>query len=103
MRSRDFSNNLERLMNVPANLPRLSEAVEEYNLKVSEIETVIENCKRATIDDEMQSTVGGTFANSIWSIGGMPRLSSHVIKSNLKKSAWLYVYRGLNLDKIASA
>lgn len=88
--------------NMPAMLRSLREIVDEYEAKRDAATETVAEFKRATNEVEMQSTVGGTYAHSVWGRGS-PSLHERAILDNLLKSAWMHVYKGLNLHKIASA
>lgn len=89
--------------NLPAKLKSLSELVEEYELKRENIPNLLENLKEAELAIEMGSTIGGTFAHSIWGRGSKNSTSKSNMESALLRSAWRHVYDGLNIGKIAPA
>src|SRR5690625_505483 len=89
--------------NAPAQLRSLKDIVDEYDKKIAEVSDTIKRLESAVLDVEMQSIIGGTYANNIWGMGGSPSLYARTIERNLLKSAWMHVYKGLNLDQIASA
>lgn len=93
---------LDDTNNLPANLRSLRLIVEEYEKKAAAIPANIAGFKQAVTDAEIGSTVGGTYAGSIW-YRGSPSIDERAIARNLLESAWRHVYNGLNLDKIAPA
>jgi hypothetical protein len=88
--------------NLPAMLRSLREIVDEYEAKRDAIQQTVLDFMDAVTHVEMQSVVGGTFAHSVWDRSS-PSLHESSIEKNLRKSAWMHVYKGLNLHKIASA
>lgn len=90
-------------MNVPAKLKSLSQLVEEYEIKRENIPNLLETLKEAEIAVEMGATIGGTFVHSIWGRGSKNSTSKSNLESALLRSAWLHVYKGLNIEKIAPA
>lgn len=88
--------------NMPAMLRSLREIVEEYDAKRAAIPQTVQAFKDAVAEVEMQATIGGTYAHSVWGRGS-PSVYERSLEDNLLKSAWKHVYNGLNLHKIASA
>lgn len=87
---------------VPATLRRLSDIVAEYDEKVAAIPATVESFSEAVTAAEMGSTIGGTYAESIWGRCS-PHLYERTLRDNLLQSAWKHVYNGLNLNQIAPA
>ncbi|WP_306150716.1 DUF4942 domain-containing protein [Roseovarius sp. MMSF_3281] len=88
--------------NMPAVLRSLPDLVKEYETKRDSVADTVAAFKATVTEIEMQSTIGGTYAHSVWGRGS-PYVHERAILDNLLKSAWMHVYKGLNLDKIASA
>lgn len=76
------------------------DVVTEYDYKVSKIKESLETFKKAGEDLYAASTVCGTYSQTQIDVG---RVYDHTIKVSLLKSAWLHIYRGLNIELIASA
>lgn len=89
--------------NIPALQRSLADVVEEYDAKHKAVQEHIEQFHRAITDIESAACIGGTFAGSIWGRGGSPRLHERTITENLRKSAWRFVYNGLNIKRVAPA
>lgn len=88
---------------LPATLQPIRDIVAEYDYKVENVKENIQNFESSVTFLETQCVIGGAYAHSIWGRGGKPYVSEKNILDNLKKSAWMHVYKLLNIDKIASA
>ncbi|PRZ43813.1 DUF4942 domain-containing protein [Tritonibacter scottomollicae] len=91
---------------VPAMQRSLREVVEEYDQKAERIPEELQRFKDAITALELSSCIEGVFGGSIWSngrYGSAPSVREAIIQDALLKSAWQHVYRGLNVNRIASA
>lgn len=89
------------MSNAPALLPRLTDIVEEYEQKLTRLDELKQELQDIIRDCENTSSIGGSYGGSIWSRGGKPNMESP--ERALRSSAWRYVYKGLNIDRIAPA
>ena len=87
---------------VPATLRSLREIVDEYEAKRDAVAHTVADFERAVTEVELSSTVGGAYAHSVWN-RGKPYVHERAILNNLRKSAWMHVYKGLNIHRVASA
>jgi hypothetical protein len=85
---------------LPAMQKRLSEVVAEYDDKHAAIGDVLTAFKSAGETLKTAATLGGTWGRVSLDVG---RVYESNIADSLLKSAWLHVYQGLNIDRIASA
>ena len=79
---------------------KISEVVSEYEQKVNGMDEAIKNFEDAGNKLKALSCVSGTWGSSNIDTG---RVSSHHLLHHLKTSAWRHVYRGLEIERIASA
>lgn len=85
----------------PAILPKLSDIVDEYDAKrerLAELQTVLAG---VTQECENAASIGGSYGGTIWGRYGKPGMVA--ADRALRSSAWRYVYRGLNIHRIAPA
>lgn len=87
-------------MNALALPIRLPEIVEEYDAKVWNASQAIATLQTHINDFLSATVVQGTYSESILTTR-LP--SEREIKANLLRSAWRYVYKRLDIDKIATA
>lgn len=83
-----------------AMLRRLPDVVAEYDAKKAAITEVVKAYKKAGDDVMLACTIGGTFGRENIDLG---HPQEHALHKNLLKSAWLHIYEGLNIPRIASA
>lgn len=86
--------------NLPAMLRRLSDVVGEYDEKLAAVPASIATFEHASNALKTSATIGGTWGNVTINTG---HIYERTLKDALLKSAWLHVWKGLNLDTIASA
>jgi len=86
---------------LPATLRSLPEIIDEYHAKQLSIESVIDGMRDAIKKVELNASVAGEFVGSVCSRADVPHASA--IQDNLLRSAWKHVYKGLSIDRIASA
>lgn len=79
---------------------KLSDVVEEYDKKYSAIQESIEAFERAGQELRNSATMFGEFGNKHIDTG---RVHESFLKESLLKSSWLYVYRKLNIETLATA
>lgn len=79
---------------------RLSEVIDEYNEKVSKIDEAIKEFEQAGEKLKSLSCVSGTWGSSNIDTG---RVYNHHLLHHLRTSAWRHVYKGLEIERIASA
>lgn len=89
--------------NIPALQRSLADVVDEYEAKRAAIPQAIEAFGRAVTEIETASCIGGTYAGTIWGRGGHPSVHDRTLEDNLRKSAWRFVYNGLNINRVAPA
>ncbi len=82
-----------------ATLQKISDLVDEYNIKLSNVQNSLETYKQACNALESSLTIGGQFAESF----NFQTIYDYKATANLLKSAWKKVYNGLNIEKICSA
>lgn len=88
--------------NLPVKLRSLPEIVAEFDEKWEAIDATIDEFKTSERRVETMCCISGTYAGGVFS-GGKSYLSRSSIEKNLLSSAWRHVYKGLNLNTIASA
>ncbi|WP_065335030.1 DUF4942 domain-containing protein [Tritonibacter mobilis] len=91
---------------LPAMQRSLAEVVKEYERKAKSIPDELQRFRDAITALELSSCIEGVFGGSIWSndrYGSAPSVREQSIQDALLKSAWKHVYRGLNINLIASA
>lgn len=87
-------------MHVPALQRSLSEIVADYDQKRAGIGAAVKTFEQAGNALKMAVTVDGTFGNVSIDVG---HVYARDLESCLLKSAWMHVYSGLDIDRIASA
>jgi len=87
-------------MHVPALQRSLPDVVAEYDLKFADIDAAIERFERAGFDAKNASQVGGTVTAISLDVGHLHR---RTMQDSLLRSAWMHVYKGLNIELIATA
>lgn len=85
----------------PAVRRSLKEIVDEYQSKLAAIPAVIESFKVAELAVNTAGCVGGTFGSQAFSTSAY--LYQRDVEIALLRSAWKHVYKGLNIDEIATA
>lgn len=83
-----------------AMLRRLPDVVAEYDTKKKALAEAVATFKQAGNDLMTACTVGGTYGRESIDTGNP---YEHKLEKNLLKSAWLHIYDGLNIPRIASA
>lgn len=78
---------------------RLRDIVDEYDHKLAGIDALLESYKQVCTDLESGSRICGEFGNSLQ----FGHIQKSQLEQSLLKSAWRYVFRGLNIATIASA
>jgi hypothetical protein len=86
-------------MHVPSLQRSLSDVVAEYEHKRAALPAALSAFKAAGDDLKMAATVGGTYGQEQIDTGSV---YEHHLESNLLKSAWLHVYDGLDIKRLAS-
>lgn len=79
---------------------RLTDIVEEHDRKMAGIDKSLSLFKTACDDLKSSCCVAGTWGQVNIDTG---RVDMHDIKASLVKSAWLHIYKKLNIETIASA
>ena len=81
-------------------LPRLSDIVDEYDKKLDNLGNALKTFEQAGNDLKFACTIAGVWGNTNIDIG-----SNYIenLKMSLKISAWRHVYKGMNIDRIATA
>lgn len=79
---------------------RISDVIEEYNLKKSAIPDTIKEFEQAGTRLKAMSCVSGTWGNAHIDTGS---IYEHNIAAHLLTSAWKNIYDGLQIDRLASA
>lgn len=79
---------------------KISDVIDEYNKKYTDIKNQIEKFKDAGGALITAANIMGTFGQVNIDVG---RVSLSTIEDSLLKSAWLHIFNGLNLNKIATA
>lgn len=87
------------MYSTPALQRRLSDIVEEYDKKLSALDNMLADYQKACGDIKLAATIGGTYGGRI----DTSDLYKNSLERSLLKSAWRYVYDGLNLRQISSA
>lgn len=78
---------------------RLSDIVDEYRLKLDNIQNLVSQYEDIQKAINMNSSINGVYGGSV----NFSRISPEQLAQNLLKSAWRHVYQGLNISTIASA
>lgn len=86
---------------VPAQLPSLREVVDDYLDRRAQIPAVCKDYEEMHKRVDLTVTMGGAYVGRSYNYH--PSLSERTLDENLLKSAWRYVYNGLNIKQIASA
>lgn len=86
---------------LPATLRSLPEIVDEYHEKIEDVPNLVQEYADFHHQVNMRCTVAGEYAGRPYSYH--PSLYIETVKSLILKSAWLHVYKGLNIPRIASA
>lgn len=79
---------------------RISDAVEEYNEKKAALAEVLKRFEQRGRDLMTACTVQGAYGQQRIDTGSV---YAHTLEKNLLVSAWVNIYEGLNIEKIASA
>jgi hypothetical protein len=79
---------------------RISEIVAEYDDKRANLSAALEKFKGAGDALQSAASIRGTYGQEHINVGSV---WERTLEKNLLKSAWLHVYAGLDIDKIASA
>lgn len=87
-------------IHVPALQRSLSDVVAEYDMKAAALDSELEALVAAGNKLQMAATIGGTYGNTNITVEA-PYASS--LREHLLKSAWLHIFDGLQLDRIATA
>lgn len=77
---------------------RLSDVIDEYNLKLSAVNDTIKEFENAGEKLKQMSCVSGTWGDVNIDVG---HIYEHKVKASLKTSAWRYVYKKLEIERIA--
>ena len=85
-----------------AKLRSLPEVVSEYDAKLAAIPEAIAAFEAAGAALKSSATVGGEWGQETIDTNGCGT-GQHTLELNLRRSAWLHVWKGLNLPTIASA
>lgn len=85
----------------PAILPKLSDIVDEYDAKRVRLKELGVELSAIVRECEAGTGIGGSYGGDIWGRGGKPGMTTP--DRALRSSAWRYVYRGLNIHRIAPA
>lgn len=86
---------------LPAKLRSLPEIVAEYEEKVENIPVLLKEYENFHRQIDVQTCISGEYVGRVYNYH--PSLYSNTLKNNLLKSAWQHVYKGLNINRIASA
>lgn len=81
-------------------LRSLSDVVAEYEQKLAAVPTTIAEFEAAGNAVKAAATIGGTWGETNLDTGSV---YDSRVKESLLKSAWRHVYKGLNIERIASA
>jgi len=84
----------------PAFQKRISDVIAEYEEKVAAVEAEIAAFEEAATRLKTAACVNGTWGNVSINTG---TVYEDTIKDSLLKSAWMHVYKGLNIETIAPA
>lgn len=79
---------------------RISDAVDEYNEKKAAIADALKAFEQSGRDLMTACTIQGSYGQQTVNVGSV---YAHTLEKNLLVSAWVNVYDGLNIEKIASA
>jgi len=79
---------------------KLSDIVEEYQTKINGVPDVVAAFENAGNQLKAASCVAGTWGNTQIDTG---HVYASTIETSLLKSAWQHVYKGLQIERIASA
>lgn len=90
-------------MNLPATLPAIREIVKEYDEKRATISQAVSAFEKAVADAKAACAVGGRYCGDGFGRYGSGTLDARSMESALLKSAWRYVYEGLQIQSIAPA
>ena len=90
------------MSNLPSILPSLAEVIGNYESKLSSMEGLLSELDVVTKNVEQSCVMGGIYTGSPFTNGSQTPHKS-TMEARLLESAWKYVYKGLNIDKIASA
>lgn len=78
----------------------ISDVVAEYEFKLASVDAAVSSFSKAGDDLKSSACVGGTWGNTQIDVGSV---YDRTIKESLLKSAWLHIFNGLNINRIASA
>lgn len=81
----------------------LRDVVAEYEAKSEGLETALATFKQAATDLESASNIGGEYGGQIWGRGGNPNPWESTCRAVLLKAAWKHVYKGMHINKLATA
>lgn len=88
---------------VPAMQRSISDVVEEYQAKSKRIKRSVEQYSRITSMLQRSVVVGGEYQGTIFGRHASSSLSAREMEMILRKSAWMHIYKGNGIDKIAPA
>lgn len=86
-------------MHVPTLQRSLADVVAEYDQKQAGLKAALKTFEQAGNNLKMAATVGGTYGQENIDTGSV---WDRTLEENLLKSAWLHVYEGLNIERLAS-
>jgi len=78
---------------------KITDVIAEYNEKIANVENAVSEFDAAGEKLKMNSYVSGTYGQVSIDTG---RVYDRQLKESLLKSAWLTIYKGLNIERIAS-
>lgn len=79
---------------------KITDVIAEYNHKLANVENTLKEFEKASETLKTNCCVSGTWGNVHIDTG---RVYEHNLKDCLLKSAWYHIYKGLNIEMIASA
>jgi len=87
--------------NMPALQRSLAEIIEEYDAKAKAIPALCKEYEDFHSKIGMETSLGGEYVGRPYSYH--PSLSERQCRETLAQSAWQHIYKGLNINRIASA
>lgn len=88
-------------LQAPAILPKLADIVSEHDEKRARLSDLAKELEQVARECEAAASIGGSYGGCIWGRYGKPGMVQ--AERALRSSAWRYVYRGLNIHRIAPA
>lgn len=79
---------------------RITDIIDEYDLKIANIDAAVQEFNQAGEKLKAAACVQGTWGEQHLDTG---RIYDHHLKASLRVSAWRYIYKGLQIERLASA